>query len=120
MPKAVGGTIRIRANGAVIPAKGSWSWNLGRPMREPIIGADGRHGFKELPQVAYIEGATTFDGQSFDLAALVSLRDATVTLELANGTVLVLPNAYFAGEGSGSTDEGEVAVRFEGDPIEIL
>lgn len=70
------------------------------------------HGYKETPQVAFIEGAVT-DSDELDLATLVTADNVTVTLELNNGKVVTLSNAWFASEGSGSTDEGEIAVRFE-------
>jgi len=119
MTNAVGGIITVRVNGAVLRAKGAWTYNLGRPMREAIVGSDGVHGYKEVPQVAYIEGTTT-DRGDLDLTALVTLRDATVTLDLANGKAFVLAQAWFAGEGAASTEEGEVAVRFEGISAEEL
>ena len=116
---AVGGIIRVRANGQVIRAKGDFTYNLGLPMREAIVGADGVHGYREVPRVAYIEGATT-DRGDLDLAALQQLQGATIELELANGKTVVLSKAYFAGEGNASTGEGEVAVRFEGERAEEL
>lgn len=108
-----GGIIFVSINGTRIDAKGSFSYNLGRPKREAIVGADGIHDYKEMPQVAFVEGELT-DSATLDLAALVSTSGATVTLELANGKVIVLRDAWFAGEGTGNTEEGNVAVRFEG------
>lgn len=108
-----GGLIFVKANGEQLDAKGSWSYNLGRPKRDAIVGADGVHGYKEVPQIAFIEGEIT-DRGTLDLEALVALKDATITLELANEKVVVLREAWFAGEGTGSTDEANIAVRFEG------
>lgn len=119
MTTAVGGIITVRANGAPIRAKGSYTYNLGRPLREAVVGADGVHGYRETPQVAFIEGSTTDKGD-LDLSALVGLTDATITLDLNNGKTIVLANAWFAGEGSATTEEGEVALRFEGVSAEEL
>lgn len=113
MAQRRGGLIQVQFNGEVTDAKGSWSYNLGRPIREAIIGADGVHGFKETPQVAFIEGEIT-DRGTLDVAALVALQDSTITLDLANGKTVSLRGAYFAGEGTGNTEEGNIAVRFEG------
>lgn len=107
------GLIQVQVNGEIFDAKGSWSYNLGRPKREAIIGADGVHGFKETPQVCYIEGEAT-DRGNLDVAALVSIQDATVTLSLANGKVVVLREAWYAGDGTVNTEEANIAVRFEG------
>ena len=41
------------------------------------------------------------------------MDNATVTLDLAIGKTIVLSNAWFAGEGSVTTGEAEIAVRFE-------
>jgi predicted heme/steroid binding protein len=106
------GIIQIAANGVVYDAKGSFSYNLGRPMREAVVGSDTVHGFKETPQVAFIEGEFT-DRSDLDLDALVKLENATVTLELANGKTIALTEAWYAGEGTGNTEEGNIGVRFE-------
>ncbi len=108
-----GGLIQFNVNGVLHDAKGSFTYNLGRPVREAILGADAVHGYMEKPQVAFIEGEVT-DRGGLDLNALVTLKDATVTLELANGKVIALRDAWYAGEGTGNTDEGNIAVRFEG------
>jgi hypothetical protein len=108
-----GGIIQFQVNGELYDAKGNFTYNLGRPVREAIIGADSVHGYKETPQVAFIEGEIT-DRGTLDLEKLVKMVDATVTAELANGKVIVLRDAWFAGEGTGNTDEGNIAVRFEG------
>jgi len=119
MSQRRGGLIQVQVNGEVFDAKGSWTYNLGRPMREAIIGSDVVHGFKESPQTAFIEGEIT-DRGTLDLATLVTLQEATVTLSLANGKVIVLRDAWFAGDGTGNTDEGNVAARFEGSGAEEI
>jgi hypothetical protein len=114
-----GGIIQLQVNGELQDAKGAFTYNLGRPKREAIVGADSTHGYKETPQVAFIEGEVT-DRGTLDLAALVTISGATVTLELANGKVIVLRDAWYAGEGTGNTEEGNVAVRFEGKDAEEI
>lgn len=106
------GKIYVKINGDLKDAKGDYTYNLGKPKRDAIIGADGVHGYKETPQVPSIEGAIT-DAPNLSLADLTTVDDATVTLELANGKTIVLNNAWYAGEGSVTTGESEIAVRFE-------
>jgi len=113
----VAGLIEVKVNGEIQAAKGSWSYNLGRPKREAVIGSDGVHGYKETPQVAFIEGAIT-DRGNLDLAAIASGRDSTVTLTLGNGKIVSLSEAWFAGDGTGTSEEGEIAVRWEGSNAE--
>lgn len=107
------GIIQFQVNGEVMDAKGSFSYNLGRPMRESIIGSDVAHGYLERPQIAFIEGEIT-DRGDLDLAALVDTSGATITLRLNNGKTIALRDAWFAGEGTGNSEEGNIPVRFEG------
>lgn len=112
-PQRRAGIIFVQVDGQQFDAKGNWSYNLGLPKRDGIVGADRVHGFKETPQIPFIEGEIT-DRSDVDLAKLLAIEDATVTLELANGKVVVLRNAWHAGEGTAQTEEANVAVRFEG------
>lgn len=113
MAQRRGGVIQVQVNGEIFDARGSWTYNLGRPKRDPIIGADGVHGYTETPQVPFIEGEFT-DRSELNLAAVLSLTDATVSLKLANSKMVVLRGAYYAGEGTGNTQEGNIGARFEG------
>ena len=111
--RRIGGVILLKVDGDQLQAKGNFSYNLGVPKKEMIPGADGVHGFKEQPVVPYIEGAIT-DNDELDLETLQRTRDATVTLELANGKVIVLEEAVYAADGAASSEEGEIEFRFEG------
>lgn len=118
MAKRVGGIIELKINGAVYAAKGSFSWNLGRPKMDPVMGHDTMHGYKELPQEGFIEGVIT-DMSEISVETLVTTKDATVTLALPNGKIFVLRDAVFTGEGTVTTEEGEIAVRFSGKGEEV-
>jgi hypothetical protein len=112
-PNRRGGVIFLKVSGTLQDAKGNFTYNLGVPKREAIVGAATTHGYKELAQVAFIEGEIT-DRSNLDVKALMEFNDETVTLELANGKVIALRNAWYAGDGNIGTDEGNIAVRFEG------
>ena len=107
------GILFLKINGNIYDAKGNFSYNLGREKRESIVSADKVHGYKSMVQPAFIEGEIT-DSADLDLESLILTDDATITLELANGKVIVLRNAWYSGEGTGQTEEGNIAVRFEG------
>lgn len=109
----VGGIIELKINGELFSAKGSFTYNLGKPKRDAVVGSDAVHGYKELPQSPYVEGAIT-DNEDLSLDALTQVRDATVTLTLANGKIIVLREAYFSADGNVTTEEGEIEVRFDG------
>jgi len=111
--RRVGGIIFLKTNGNLLQAKGEFTYNLGANKREAVVGADEIHGFKEEPQVAMIEGAIT-DNDELDVEAILNLRDAVATLQLANGKSVVLREAFYAGEGNITTTEGEIEFRLEG------
>lgn len=113
MGKRIGGMIEVKANGQLYSAKGSWSYNLGLPKRDIVVGSDAVHGYKELPQEPYIEGVIT-DNADLSLKTLLELKEATVILSLANGKVVVLREAFFSGDGTVTTEEGEIAAKFSG------
>jgi hypothetical protein len=111
--RRVGGLLFVKVNGQLLQAKGAFDYNFGVDKKEAVVGADGVHGFMQKPQVPFVEGSIT-DSDELDVQTLFETRDATVTLELANGKVFVLEEAWFAGDGQGNTEEGEISVRFEG------
>lgn len=108
----IGGIINVQIDGVNYRAKGEWSYGLGVPKKEAVVGTDGVHGFKETPQVAYIEGEVT-DSRDLDHIALASIANATVTLQHGNGKVIVIREAWQAGDAIGHTEEGNIDVRFE-------
>ncbi len=117
--KRVAGTITVRRNGEALLVKGSVEYNLGVPKREAVIGLDGLHGFKELPQPAFIRIEAT-DAGDLDLAALLEAADDTVTAELANGKTVVMRNASQTGEGTVNPEEGTIALEWTGESAEEI
>ncbi|MBK68024.1 MAG: phage tail protein [Rickettsiales bacterium] len=107
------GIVYIKVDGNQYDAKGNFEYNIGNNIREAIVGSDGVHGYKEMPQVPFIEGAIT-DSIDLDLKSLQQSDEATVTLELGNGKTIMLENAWYAGEGTASSEEAEIPFRFEG------
>lgn len=109
----VGGLISIAVNGTRLDAVGSFDWNEGTPIKTGMVGHDRVHGFQELPSIPFIEGEIRVTPTT-NVRAIKQTRDATVTLELPSGQTVVLRGAWFAGEGTASTEEGNMAARFEG------
>lgn len=107
------GVLYLRIDGVQYDARGSYTYSLGPPKREAIVGADGVHGYREMPQVPYVEGEIT-DARDLDVAALQGLTESTLTLELASGKSVVLREAWYAADGTVTTEQGAVQVRFEG------
>ena len=114
MAERLGGIIQFTVGGKVKNAKGSFTYNLGNPKRTAIVGSDGTHGYNEVPQTCYVEGSIS-DSKTLDLKKdILDITNETVTLLLANKKVVTLSQAWYAGEGDVTTEEGEIAVRFEG------
>lgn len=107
MQTPIGGVINLKVNGVLKRAKGTFTYNLGANKREGVLGTDGIHGFKETPQIPSISGAIT-DSPDIDLREFVTFKDATITLELANGKVVIFEEAFYTGDGNVTTDEGEI------------
>lgn len=117
--RRVGGLLTIAVNGQRLLVRGNWTYSIGESTRETITGADGPHGYKEMPRASFIEGEIT-DRQDVDMRALARTSGATVTGQLANGKVIALRDAWAAGDWVGNTEEGNVTVRFEGASLEIV
>lgn len=118
--QARAGIVFVKVNGIQYDAKGEFTYNLGKEKRNAIKGADKPHGYSTEVQIPFIEGKIT-DSGTLALANICIITGATVTLELANGKVIVLKDAWYASEGTASSSEGEIDFRFEGlDATEIL
>ena len=113
MAEPLGGIISLQIDGEVYRVVGSWTRNLGVPMREPLVGSDGVHGRKETPRVPFIEGIIR-DSGDLDVRDLQELDGVTASMSLPNGKLFVLYDAWYAGEGNITTEEGEITARFEG------
>jgi len=113
MNRRVGGILFLKVNGELFQAKGEFTYNINPFKRESVVGQDGVHGFSETPKAMFIEGSIT-DSDELDLEGFMAIRDATATLELANGKVIQLREAFYAADGDVTTSEGEIQVRFEG------
>lgn len=109
----VGGIIQVKVDGQLYQAKGAFDYDLGIPKKEGVVGMDRVHGYKETPQVPYIEGSFT-DSIDISFEKLAATTDATVTIDLANGKTVVLRNAWWASNSKGNSEEGEIEARFEG------
>lgn len=109
----IGGIIFVKSDGVAFSAKGSWTINPGVNKKEMIVGSDGPHGYKEMPQISSVSGIIT-DRDDFDVEALYNTTEATITVELANGKVFTCERAVFSGDGESTTEEGEITAEFQG------
>jgi len=112
-PNRVAGYMEISHNGTKLSAAGSFSWNLGLPKRTEILGPDKLHGYSEMPQAPYIEGAIIVTSGT-SVTEICSVTNASVVLTTATGKMISLGDAFYAGEGVGETEGGTLQVRFVG------
>jgi hypothetical protein len=102
----------VWVNGSQLEAKGACTIQPGVLKNDAIIGASKTTGYKQTVQVASIEFAIT-DHPDLDTIALRNTTNATITVELNNGKRWLVQDAWYAGEGTMTTDEGEIGMRFE-------
>ena len=114
----IAGYLTLQMNGEIYNAVGSFTYNVGSPKREVLMGPDRIHGYKELPQVGFIEGEIR-DSTDLDIAALTTIKGATATLQLANGKTFLLKDAVYTADGNVQTDEANIQLRLEGKGEEI-
>lgn len=114
----IGGIFNLKINGTLMSAKGDFTYNHGGIKHEAMVAGNGQiPGFKSSRVVPFIEGEL-MDSSELDVKALQSVKDGEITLELANGKVFVLTGAHWAGDGNVGTEEGNIAIRYEGTDAE--
>ena len=115
----IAGVAYVKYDGRQLPIKGSWKVGFNKLKREGIAGQDRVHGYKEAPDVPFLEGDVSTT-QEVSVPGLLAITDATVTLEAANGKVYVLRNAWTANSYEIETEDGKIGVRFEGMDIDEI
>ena len=117
--RRIAGVAYIFVDGRQYPLRGDLTVSIDTIEREGVAGMDGVHGFTETPRVPFIEGAIS-DLGGLSLIVLQDMCDVTVTVELANGKVYILRNAWTSTAREFDAAEGQATVRFEGMSAEEL
>jgi hypothetical protein len=112
-PNRIAGFMEITQNGTKLRAAGAFSYDLGLPKREGIVGPDAHHGYSEKPKIPYIEGMIIVD-PNLSITDICSTTGASIVLTLATGKQIMLGDAYYSGDGTGDTEGGTLQVRFDG------
>lgn len=105
-----GGLLALKIDGKTYSGIGNFTYNLGKRLRTTLIGSTGVDGFSETPQAAFIEGEVR-DAQDLSLSDLVGTENVTASLELANGKTFILSAAWYEGEGTANSAEGNFPLR---------
>lgn len=111
------GLISLNAGSAKqLDALGDFEYHTGGIKRTSVIGADTVHGYEEEVIGPYIEGEIS-DGANISIEKLKAMTSETIVLSLfvdqtGPGKVITLSNAWWAGDGKGSSN-GKIPVRWE-------
>lgn len=112
-PNGIAGVAYIKVDGYQYALKGNLTISIDAFERAGVAGMDGVHGYTEKPRVPFIE-ADFSDIGGLSLSALSGVCNSTVTVELANGKVYLLRNAWTSTARELNGEEGSVTTRFEG------
>ena len=107
------GILFVKVDGVQRDIIGDWTYNFGGPKREAEMGPDRVHGYKETVQNPFVEGEIR-DARGLSVVELINITNSTITMELANGKVFVLRQAWWAADGDIGTEEANIQARFEG------
>lgn len=101
------GVVKLTIDGRRYNVRGNVTVNIGQPKREAIVGHDGVHGYKELPQAPALtcEGGDTAEVSLKD--EILNMTSSTVQVEFANGKTYLFEQAFYTGDGNIESEEGK-------------
>jgi len=115
----VGGVAYIKVDGTQYLLRGDLTVSPDMFERKGVAGQDGIHGYTETPRMPTIK-ATLTDIGGLSLEAFQHMTAVTVTVELNNGKVYVLRDAWTSAARELNTSEGSLDVTWEGMSCEEL
>ncbi len=93
----IAGTAYFHVDGQNYALKGDLTYQLAGGKNDPIMGMDGLHGYKSTPTPGKVKGKFS-NTANVSVGALNGITNATVTVELVNGKVIVGRNMFRSGE----------------------
>lgn len=111
--KTLGGMGQVRIGNTVLKYLDGLKHNFQQFQRKGVVGRDGQfHGFREEPQVPFMEAEFSHDG-SLTTRDYMNLAGDAVAASSTGGSA-VLRDAAVVGEVEIDDVEGKVKLRFEG------
>lgn len=107
------GTLFFSIDGTSYAVVGDFEYDSSIVERETLTGMDTVHGYTEKPHSPKIAG-TLRDAGSLTVADFNAMTNNTLTVELANGKVIIGRSMWSTGVQSVKTAEGTFEVVFEG------
>ena len=115
MGNVTAGPFTLTVDGKVYNAKGSFTYSGQKSVRDAL--QNSKHdtiGYYSEPKTPFIEGVITDSGDLDEAALITGDNIEAIQLELANGKVFTLSDAWFAGESDITTEQGEIPVKWQG------
>lgn len=113
------GIIYLKRNGKMLQAEGEFTYNPGKPKREPVYGSGGEViAAKEEPQAPNIKGEIVID-ENTDIDEIVLINGETVTLEM-DGMTRVLRDAVYMADGDVNTSDGKMQFEVFGKELKTV
>jgi hypothetical protein len=109
----IAGTAFLTVDGTSYALVGEMEYNPGIVTRESLLGQDGVHGYKEMPQAPHIS-ATIRDMNNMDVLTLNQMTNNTITVQLANGKLIVGRNMWTVESQTSKAQDGTIEVKWEG------
>lgn len=111
--KRVAGICFVKVDGEQLSVEGSVECPIMDVKRETVMSLSGAAGYKETSLAPFVKlSANLVPG--FPLAKLQKGTSMTITVNLANGTVYTLSDAWLNGEPAAKGDDGKVELEFGG------
>ena len=104
-------------DGVTYLLSGDLAYRVARVERTTLIGQDRVHGYSEKPMSGMIS-ATIRDAGVLSVASLSAMTNVTLTLELANGKIIVGRNMWLIEHPEVKTEDGTIDVKWEGISVE--
>ena len=112
----IAGTAYLAIDGKSYALVGEFSWKPSTPTREPLMGMDGFHGYKEKPGYGMIS-ATLRDGNKVSVTDLGDITNATITVELANTKTIIGRNMFTTEQPETDAEEGTIKLAWAGPSV---
>ena len=109
----IAGIAYLTVDGVAYALVGDLEYSPSTVTRETLLGQDGVHGYKEMPNAGDIS-ASIRDMGGMSVQALNNMTNNTITVKLANGKLIVGRNMWTVAEQTSKANDGTIEVKWEG------
>lgn len=112
----IAGICYFNFDGVRVPLAGEFAYRLSGVNREPKLGQDGYHGYKEKPVTGQLSGKLRDTGGS--LAKYADATNISAMAELSNGKTVTARNMFWSGDPpKADAEEAEIEFLLEGPDV---